>query len=74
MRGAAYLRMGNSAAGVRCHLLEAQSQSLKHVTRSTFAAETLAAVGAVDGAVPLLTSLEEVAKGTLSTSEARNTS
>ena len=71
MRGAAYLRMGNSAAGVRCHLLEAQSQSLKHVTRSTFAAETLAAVGAVDGAVPLLTSLEEVAKGTLSTSEAR---
>ena len=71
MRGAVFLRMGSHKGQERCHFLEAHSQSLKLVTRSTFAAETLAAVGAVDSLTALLVTLQEVACGTLSTEAAR---
>ncbi|CAE7222318.1 unnamed protein product [Symbiodinium sp. CCMP2592] len=71
MRGAVYLRMGTFNGQKRCHFLEAHSQSLKLVTRSTFAAETLAAVGAVDALAALLVTLQEMVCGTLSTEAAR---
>ena len=44
----------------KCHLLDASSQSLKLVTRSTFSSETLAAVGSVDSLIPLVISLQEI--------------
>ena len=71
MRGAVFLRMGTFNGQERCHFLEAHSQSLKLVTRSTFAAETLAAVGAVDTLTALLVTLQEVACGTLTIATAR---
>ena len=72
MRGAVYLRMGTFQGKSVCHLLESQCQSLKLVTRSTFASETLAAVGAVDSLVPLLVSMQEVVHGALNPDQARS--
>ncbi|CAE7940212.1 unnamed protein product [Symbiodinium sp. KB8] len=71
MRGTVFLRMGARNGQPCCHLLEAQSQSLKLVTRSTFASETLAAVGAIDNLTPLLLTFEEFTKGALSPARAR---
>ena len=72
MRGSVFLRWGVNAQGKEvCHLLEAQSQSLKLVTRSTFSSETLAAVGTVDQLVPMLFAFQEVLKGPLSSQQAR---
>ena len=67
MRGSAFLRTGTNSQGDHvCHLIEAQSQSLKLVTRSTFSAETLAAVGTTDSLIPLMFALEEIHKGPMS--------
>ena len=72
MRGTVFLRMGTQAGGKSvCHLLDAQSQSLKLVTRSTFSSETLAAVGTVDNLVPWLFTLHEVHTGPLTPEQAR---
>ncbi|CAE7444645.1 unnamed protein product [Symbiodinium necroappetens] len=72
MRGTAVLRLGVRDGKSVCHLLEAQSQSLRLVTRSTFSSETLAAVGTVDNLVPWLYTLHEVQTGPLTSDEARS--
>ena len=72
MRGSVFLRLGSQGERQVCHMLEAQSQSLKLVTRSTFSAETLAAVGTVDNLTPLMFTLEEVMLGALSPEAVRN--
>ena len=72
MRGSVFLRWGVDARGKEvCHLLEAQSQSLKLVTRSTFSSETLAAVGTVDQLVPMLFAFQEILHGPLTSQQAR---
>jgi hypothetical protein len=56
LRGAVYLRHfeplylgdGTPTAGVNCHMLRAESRSLKTVVRSTYAAELLSAAAAGD--------------------------
>ena len=53
------------------HLLEVHCKSHKLVTRSTFGAETLAAVGAADTAIPLAMTLHELKHGAQSVSERR---
>ena len=65
MRGTVILRLGCNTNGVEecCHLLDATSQSLKLVTRSTFSSETLAAVGSVDQLIPIMIALDEIQKG-----------
>ena len=47
------------------------SRSHKHVTRSTFSAETLACVATADDMFPIVFTLHEVATGTVSTSNAK---
>ncbi|CAE7210155.1 unnamed protein product [Symbiodinium sp. CCMP2456] len=54
-----------------CHLIDAQSQSLKLVTRSTFSSETLAAVGTTDGLTPLMYTFEEMIRGVVDAPRAR---
>ena len=71
MRGSVYLRLGLKDGRDVCHLIDAQSQSLKLVTRSTFASETLAAVGTADGLTPLMYTLEEMIRGVVDPSRAR---
>ena len=71
MRGSVYLRLGLKDGRDVCHLIDAQSQSLKLVTRSTFASETLAAVGTTDGLTPLMYTLEEMIRGVVDPSRAR---
>ncbi|CAE7335666.1 RNR1 [Symbiodinium sp. CCMP2592] len=72
MRGSVFLRWGINAQGKEvCHMLEAQSQSLKLVTRSTFSSETLAAVGTVDQLVPMLFAFQEILHGPLTSQQAR---
>eukprot|EP00439_Symbiodinium_sp_Y106_P049299 s2398_g6.t1 len=71
MRGTILLRLGRKEGRPVCHLLDAQSQSLKLVTRSTFASETLAAVGSVDSLVPWLYTFEELKTGVLTSQQAR---
>ena len=53
------------------HLLESLCRSHKHVTRSSFGSECLALVAATDSMIPLALTLHEVAKGSISASEAR---
>ena len=53
------------------HLIDSHCRSHKHVTRSTFSAETLAAVAAVDFLIPIAITLHEVVMGPLSASESR---
>ena len=53
------------------HLLDSHCKSHKLVTRSSFAAETLAAVATEDAMIPLLTTLHEFAMGPLAPREAR---
>ena len=61
MRGSAFLCTGTNSQGDHvCHLIEAQSQSLRLVTRSTFSAEALAAVGTADSLIPTMFALEEI--------------
>lgn len=60
VRGTVFLRVGFENQKQKCHLLDASSQSLKLVTRSTFSSETLAAVGSVDSLIPLVISLQEI--------------
>ena len=53
------------------HLLDAVSRSHKRVTRSTFSAETLAAVACGDDLIPLLITFHEMDKGSISAQQAR---
>ena len=65
MRGAAYLRLGKSGNRVVVHLLMGTSKSQSLVTRSTYAAELLAAATATDHATPLMITLQEFSHGPL---------
>ena len=73
IRGANFMRCGyDRKSGEQIfHLLESQCRSHKHVTRSTFSSETLAAVAAADNLIPLCLTLQEIACGPISTTEAR---
>ena len=71
VRGTVFLRCGIREGKECYHLIDAVSQSLKLVTRSTFSSETLAAVGTVDSLVPLLASMIEILNGSMSTQELR---
>ena len=63
MRGAAYLRCGTLNGQTIVHFLLAVGKSQNLVTRSTYAAELLAAAASADHATPLLISLQEFAHG-----------
>jgi hypothetical protein len=73
LRGAVYLRHfeplyqgdGTPLAGVSCHMLRAESRSLKTVVRSTYAAELLSAAAAGDSLFNLTVTLNEVMYGPL---------
>ena len=71
VRGTVFLRCGVRNDKEICHLIDASSQSLKLVTRSTFSSETLAAVGTADALVPLVISLIEITHGPFSPSKLR---
>ena len=71
VRGTVILRVGKRDGVERCHLLDASSQSLKLVTRSTFSSETLAAVGTVDSLIPVAISLTEILHKPLSPEDLR---
>ena len=72
IRGANFLRVGKDLNGLEVfHLIESQCRSHKHVTRSTFSSETLAAVAAADYLIPLTLTLQEVVYGPVSAFEAR---
>lgn len=71
VRGTILLRVGMKDGKQRCHALEACSQSIKLVTRSTFSSEALAAVGSVDTMIPLAISLQEILEGPLKAEEIR---
>ena len=76
IRGANIIRFGqgptpgnNTSAPDVVHLLESVCRSHKHVTRSTFSRETLAAVAAADSMIPIAMTLHEVACGPISASQ-----
>ena len=72
MRGAVYLRLGEGSDDKRpCHLLDWQCGTLKTVTRSTFTSELMSAIAAADHCLALALTLHEVAKGPVSSSDAR---
>ena len=72
MRGTVILRLGKDSGGKEvCHLLDATSQSLKLVTRSTFSSETLAAVGSTDALIPIMIALNEIICGPYNVEELR---
>ena len=67
MRGAAYLWVGTTKAKLTlCHFLMGMSKRQSLVTRSTYAAELLAAASATDHATPLMITLQEFATGPIS--------
>ena len=71
MRGSVYILEGYNSNEERVnHLLWAASKSLSLVTRSTYAAELLAAVCTADYAVPLMITLHELKYGPLSAHDA----
>eukprot|EP00933_Yihiella_yeosuensis_P082878 TRINITY_DN9689_c0_g1_i1.p1 TRINITY_DN9689_c0_g1~~TRINITY_DN9689_c0_g1_i1.p1 ORF type:complete len:204 (+),score=30.19 TRINITY_DN9689_c0_g1_i1:157-768(+) len=53
------------------HLIDSQCQSYKHVTRSTFSAETSAMTATIDNAYPLLITLQELCHGCLTKEAAK---
>ena len=66
LRGAVFLRVGQSVQGNRCvHLIDAVSQSHKLVVRSTFAAELLALTASVDQGFIILITLHEFRGGSM---------
>ena len=71
MRGTVILRLGTQHGKPVCHLLDATSQSLKLVTRSTFSAETLAAVGSTDVLIPVMIAMNEIQCGPFTTEQLR---
>jgi len=73
IRGANYIRNGRhrQTSEPVAHLLDSECKSHTHVTRSTFSAETLAAVVAADHVIPLATTLHEFANGPLSAYQTR---
>ncbi|CAE8594372.1 unnamed protein product [Polarella glacialis] len=73
IRGANIMRKGveRCSGDVVYHLVESQCQSHKHVTRSTFSAETLAAVAAADSLIPVGLTFHEIVHGPCSPSQAR---
>lgn len=71
VRGTVFLRCGIRNDQECCHLIDATSQSLKLVTRSTFSSETLAAVGTADALIPLVISTIEIIRGPFSPAELR---
>eukprot|EP00438_Fugacium_kawagutii_P025194 Skav218080 [mRNA] locus=scaffold3382:13254:23272:- [translate_table: standard] len=71
VRGSVFIRCGTQGGNEVCHVIDASSQSLKLVTRSTFSSETLAAVGTVDALIPLAISFHEITRGPLSPQELR---
>ena len=71
VRGTVFLRCGIRNDQECCHLVDATSQSLKLVTRSTFSSETLAAVGTADALIPLVISTIEIIRGPFSPAELR---
>eukprot|EP00438_Fugacium_kawagutii_P035880 Skav204682 [mRNA] locus=scaffold1284:96116:106049:- [translate_table: standard] len=71
VRGTVFLRVGLRNSEECCHLIDATSQSLKLVTRSTFSSETLAAVGTADTLIPLVISMIEIMFGPFTPDELR---
>ena len=71
VRGTVFLRCGTRNGQEHCHLIDATSQSLKLVTRSTFSSETLAAVGTADTLIPLVISMIEITHGPFTPEELR---
>lgn len=57
---------------IECHLLHAQSKTQRHVTRSTFASELFAATDALDYGLLQTLSLEELVRGPITWTEARD--
>lgn len=73
MKGANFIREGRSKKDGTTvhHLLDISCGGHKLTTRSTFSAELFAAVSAADSLIPLVTTLHEMANGTLSRTGAR---
>jgi len=73
IRGANYIRNGRhrQTSEPVAHLLDSECKSHTHVTRSTFAAETLAATVAADHVIPLATTLHEFNNGPVTAYQAR---
>ena len=72
IRGSNIMRKGtNSSNETVYHLLESVSRSHKQVTRSTFSAETLAAVACADDLIPLLITFHEIKHGPITAHQAR---
>ena len=74
LRGAVYLRHTRpiyqengqpTQEATNCHILLAESRSIKTVCRSTYAAELLSAAAATDSSLPLTITLQEVRTGPL---------
>jgi len=80
LRGGLYLRHtkplynsdGTSVGhGVDCHIILAESRSIKTVCRSTYAAELMSAASATDMLIPLSVTLHEIRYGPLGTENLR---
>ena len=73
IRGANIMREGKRkfTGETVYHLLDSVSRSHKQVTRSTFSAETLAAVACADDVIPILITFQEINSGSMTAHQAR---